>query len=78
MPKPHFDGRLENYDDWVGKLQQWFAGCDPTYRRANEAHMILSTLPHHQHTSRRGHSTHTNGPHPQRIVGFFGTTLPRV
>ena len=28
------------------KLQQWFGGeVDPTYRKANEARMILSTLP---------------------------------
>ena len=27
------------------KLQQWLGGCDPTYRKANEAPMILSTLP---------------------------------
>ena len=22
MPPPHFNGRLENYDEWVEKLQQ--------------------------------------------------------
>ena len=22
MPKPHFDGQLENYHEWVEKLQQ--------------------------------------------------------
>ena len=26
MPKPHFNGQLENYDEWVEKLQQWFWG----------------------------------------------------
>ena len=26
MPKPHFDERLENYDEWVEKLQQLFGG----------------------------------------------------
>ena len=45
MPPPHFNGQLENHDGWVEKLQQWFGGCDPTYRKANEARMILSTLP---------------------------------
>ena len=45
MPPPHFSGQLENYDECVEKLQQWFGGCDPTYRKANEARMILTTLP---------------------------------
>ena len=45
MPKPHFDRQLESYDEWVEKLQQWFGRCDPIYRNANEAKMILSTLP---------------------------------
>ena len=25
-------------------LRQWLGVCDPTYRKANEAHMIFSTL----------------------------------
>ena len=45
MPPPHFNGQLENCNEWPEKLQQWFGGCDPTYRKANEARMILSTLP---------------------------------
>ena len=45
MPKPQFNGQLESYDEWVEKLQQWLGGCDPIYRKANEAKMILSTLP---------------------------------
>ena len=45
MPPPHFNGQLENYDEWVEKLQQWLGGCDPTCRKAYEARMILSTLP---------------------------------
>ena len=45
MPKPQFNGHLESYDEWVEKLQQCLGGCDPIYRKANEAKMILSTLP---------------------------------
>ena len=45
MPPPHFNGGLENYDKGVEKLQQWLGVCDPTYRKANEARLILSTLP---------------------------------
>ena len=45
MPKPQIDKQLESYDEWVEKLQQWFGGRDPMYRKANEAKMILSTLP---------------------------------
>ena len=45
MPKPQFNGQLDSYDEWVEKLQQWLGGCDPMYRKANEAKMILSTLP---------------------------------
>ena len=45
MPKPHFNGQFENYDEWVEKLQQWLGRCDPAYRKANKAGMILSTLP---------------------------------
>ena len=45
MPKPQFNGQLESYDESVGKLQQWLGVCDPMYRRAHEAKMILSTLP---------------------------------
>ena len=45
MPKPQFNGQLESYDEWVEKLQQWLGVCDPMYRKANEAKMILSTLP---------------------------------
>ena len=45
MPKPHFNGQLQNYDEWTEKLQRWLGGSDPTYRRAIEARMILSTLP---------------------------------
>ena len=45
MPKPQFHGQLESYDQWVEKLQQWLGGCDPMYRKANKAKMILSPLP---------------------------------
>ena len=45
MLPPRFNGQLENYDEWVERLQQWLGGCDPTYRKAKEARMILSTLP---------------------------------
>ena len=45
IPKPNFHGQLESYDESVEKLQQWLGGWDPTYRKANEACMILSTLP---------------------------------
>ena len=45
MPKPQFNGQLDSYDELVEKLQQWLGGCDPIYRKANEAKMILSTLP---------------------------------
>ena len=45
MPKPQLNGQLQSYDEWVEKLQQWLWGCDPIYRKANEAKMILSTLP---------------------------------
>ena len=45
MPPLHFNGPLENYNEWVEKLQQWLGGCDPTYRKANEARMIWSSLP---------------------------------
>ena len=45
MPPPQFNGQLENYDEWVEKLQEWLGVCDPTYRKANEARLILSPLP---------------------------------
>ena len=45
MPRPQFDGQLESYDDWVEKVQQWLGGCEPIYQKANEAKIILSTLP---------------------------------
>ena len=45
MPKPQFNGQLECYDEWVERLQQWLGVCDPMYQKANEAKMILSTLP---------------------------------
>ena len=45
MPPQHFNGLLENYDEWVEKLQQWLGVCDPTYRKANEARILLTTLP---------------------------------
>ena len=45
MPKPQFNGQVESYNEWVEKLQQWLGVCDPMYRKANEAKMILSTLP---------------------------------
>ena len=45
MPKPQVNGQLESYDEWLEKLQQRFGGCDPIYRKAKEARMILSTLP---------------------------------
>ena len=45
MPKPQFNGQLESYDEWVEKLPQWLGVCDPIYRKANEAKMILITLP---------------------------------
>ena len=41
MPKPHFNGQVEKRAE---KLQQWSGRCDATYRNANEARMILSTL----------------------------------
>ena len=44
MPKPHFNGQLASYEEWVEKLQQWLGVCDPIYRKASEAKMILSTL----------------------------------
>ena len=44
MPPPHFNWQLENYDEWVDNLQQWLGGSDPTYRKANKARIILSTL----------------------------------
>ena len=44
MPKLQFNGQLECYDEWVQKLQQLFGGCDPMYRKANEAKMILDSL----------------------------------
>ena len=44
MLKPQFNRQLESYDEWVEKLQQWLRVCDPMYRKANEAKMILSTL----------------------------------
>ena len=45
MPKLQFNGQLDSYDQWVEKFQQCLGGCDPIYRKANEAKMILSTLP---------------------------------
>ena len=45
MPKPQFNGQLESYGQLAEKLQQWLGRCDPIYRKANEAKMILSTLP---------------------------------
>ena len=45
MPKRQFNGQLDSYDEWVKKLQQRLGGCDPMYRKVNEAKMILSTLP---------------------------------
>ena len=30
MPPPHSNGQLENYDEWVEKLQQLLGVCDPT------------------------------------------------
>ena len=45
MPAPHFSGHQRDYDEWVEKLYQWLGGCDPAYRKANEARMVLSTLP---------------------------------
>ena len=45
MPQPQFNGHLESYNEWVEQLQQWWGGCDPIYQKANEAKMILSTLP---------------------------------
>ena len=44
MPKLQFNRQPKSYDEWVEKLQQWFGGCDPIYRKANEAKMILVTL----------------------------------
>ena len=26
MPKPHFNGQLEDYNQWVENLQQWVGG----------------------------------------------------
>ena len=45
MPEPDLNGQLETYDACVERRQQWLEGGDPTYRNANEARMILSTLP---------------------------------
>ena len=45
MPPPHFNWQLEGYDEWVEKLHQWLAGCDPSCRKTNEVRLILSTLP---------------------------------
>ena len=45
MPKPQFNGQLESYEEGVEKLQQWLGGCHPIYRKADEAKIILSTLP---------------------------------
>ena len=45
MLPPHFNGQLGSYDEWVEKLHQLFGLCYVTYREANEARMILSTLP---------------------------------
>ena len=44
MPPPRFNGQLQSYGQWVEKLQQWFGGGDRTYRKPNEARLILSTL----------------------------------
>ena len=45
MPPAHFNGQLENYDEWLEKLQQCVGVCDNKYRTTNEAGLILSTLP---------------------------------
>ena len=45
IPEPHLNGQLENFGEWVEKLQQWSGVCDPTYRKANEARRNLPTLP---------------------------------
>ena len=45
MPPPHFNGQLQNYDEWVENLQQWLRGFDLTHRQANGARLMLSTLP---------------------------------
>ena len=44
MLPSHFNAQLEKCDEWMEELQQWLGGCDPTYGKANEARMILSTL----------------------------------
>ena len=41
----HFNGQLENYNEWVEKVQQWLGVCDPGYRKADEARLMLSSLP---------------------------------
>ena len=46
MPNPKFDGQLQSYEERVKKLQQRLGGCDPMYRKANEAKMILTPSPH--------------------------------
>ena len=45
MPKLQLNGQLESYNEWVEKHQQWFGGCDPIYRKADEAKLILGILP---------------------------------
>ena len=45
MPAPHFDWQQGSYEEWVEKLHQWLGRCDPAYKKANEACLILSTLP---------------------------------
>ena len=79
MPKPHFNGQLKNYDEWVEKLQQCLGGCDPTYQRANEARMILSTLLPRLKGIINEATQHTRTASTlKELWDFFGAMLPRV
>ena len=45
MAPPNFNGQQGAHVQWVEKLHQSFGGCDPAYKKADEAHMFFSTLP---------------------------------
>ena len=45
MPKPHFNGQLENYDDGWRSFNNGLGVFDPACRKANKARMILTALP---------------------------------
>ena len=44
MFPPHFNGQQGSYEQCVEKWHQWLGGCDPAYRKANEARLIFSTF----------------------------------